>query len=123
MSAVNTTVAFATASQVISKDDTETSTLSPQSSLYSISTKLKSFGASRSMDTWLDKMTKEEADFHNKNLAKVFYRTAIPFRVADTEEFKNLIKGVRPAFGLMVPSARLLGGTMIDEDNFKFNVL
>jgi hypothetical protein len=50
------------------------------------------------------------------DFASLFYRTGIPFRVAESNAMKTFIKNIRPAYYDFIPSAATIGNSLLSEE-------
>lgn len=62
---------------------------------------------------WADKCSAEEEQKLHHSCAKIFYKTGIPFRVADSSSFIEYQKQLRPAY--KPPTARMISGSLLNE--------
>ena len=61
-------------------------------------------------------LTDEKIAEINTKLAKFFFRTGIPFRLAESGAFKELLAALNPAYAEHMPSAHTLSGTLLDQE-------
>lgn len=64
----------------------------------------------------VDRLSLAEKQKCDDAVASFFLRTSIPLSIADSEPFKNLINVLRPAYGKHVPSSKVIGGRLLDEE-------
>lgn len=63
----------------------------------------------------VDKLTLEEKSRCDAAIASFFHKTSIPLQIADSDAFKEMISTLRPAYGKLSPSAKVIGGSMLDK--------
>jgi hypothetical protein len=70
-----------------------------------------------STDVYCDNclLTDDKVNDVRAKIAKLFYRTGISFRLADSEVFKDVVKSLNPAMSNSIPSSRSLSGTLLDH--------
>jgi hypothetical protein len=95
--------------QVAQSSDTESSTSSFSTSSFSrplSRTQTRPFASS-----WVDTLTVADKDRITEAFAGLFYRTGIPFNVAESHAMRNFISAVRPSYVRHIPKAKALSGT------------
>jgi ABC-type dipeptide/oligopeptide/nickel transport system ATPase component len=112
----NLSVCVATTSDSVS-DIGNVSSISPKEATTTIVGKSYS-GKQRTMTSFVDSMLPEQQAALEKDVANMFYRTAIPFNVADSDEFKAMFKRARPSF--IPPSSKKIAGSLL---NARYNEL
>lgn len=65
---------------------------------------------------FLDTISVGQRDAASQAFAKLFFRTGIPFRVADSLAMKDFVKKLRPAYVDLLPSAEVIGGTFLNKE-------
>lgn len=72
-----------------------------------------------SIDVFCDNclLTDEKVNDVQDKIAKLFYRTGISFRLADSEAFKDVVKSLNPALLNSIPSSRSLAGNLLDKQH------
>ena len=68
------------------------------------------------MTLYTDKLTVGQRDDITKAFAILFYRPGIPFQVAQSNPMKNLIKKLRPAYLDFMPSAKMIGNSLLSKE-------
>ncbi len=68
------------------------------------------------MGPFLDNLTVGQRDDITESFATLFYRTGIPFRVAESNAMKDLIKKLRPAYSDFIPSAATIGNSLLTKE-------
>lgn len=77
--------------------------------------------SSHSMDTDETKrepyeLTEEIKDEIDAALAKLFFRTGIPFKVADSEAFRSFVKLLNPSYAEVMPKSPAVSGKLLDKE-------
>lgn len=73
-----------------------------------------------SMERWIDTCNSTMKDDLDSAIAKFFYRTAIPFNVADCQEWKDIWSLARPAY--QPPKSKVLRTTLLKKEYFKMKM-
>jgi hypothetical protein len=60
-------------------------------------------------------LSAEKIKVINSLFGAFFYRTGISLRLADSNALKNLMKEVNPAYAAVMPSAKVLAGSLLDQ--------
>jgi hypothetical protein len=68
------------------------------------------------MDPYIDKLTVGQPDDIPESFSKLFNRTGIPFRVAESKAMKDLINKLRSAFSDFIPSAATIGNSLLTNE-------
>ena len=69
-----------------------------------------------SMGPFLDNLTVGQRDDITESFTTLVYRTGIPFRVAESNAMKDLIKKLRPAYSDFIPSAATIGNSLLTKE-------
>lgn len=78
---------------------------------------MTSSGGENVLTRRIDHLTLEEKKRCDAAVATFFHQSSIPLSIADVSPcFKNLIKTLRPAYADHLPSSKVIGGTMLDEE-------
>lgn len=75
------------------------------------------------IDGDLTLLTDDKIDEISLKIESFFFRTGIPFRVADSEAFKEMIKSLNPAYGSSMPSSESLAGPLLDRQYRKCSAM
>jgi len=62
----------------------------------------------------MDDISIGEKDNITAKLANFVYRTAIPFHTLENPAWKEFLNAIRPAYSAFSPSAKSLGGGLLD---------
>jgi hypothetical protein len=95
-----------TASSVHDGDDSSVSQLEPN----------KRQKIQLPVDRFVDNLTVGERDNITKSFATFFFRTGIPFRVAESSAMKDLVKKMRPSYVNFIPSAAMIGNSLLNKE-------
>ena len=68
------------------------------------------------MNCFVDKFTAGKRDAITKSLCSFFYRTGIPFKVIESQSFKDFIKTIRPVYVDSIPSKKSVAGACLDRE-------
>ena len=79
----------------------------------SASSNLSSSSKQMPMESFIISTTSAEKKLFDKSIAKHFYGSNIPFRAADSKEFKYMVNNLRP--GYKPPNSKTIGGFLLDE--------
>jgi hypothetical protein len=69
------------------------------------------------IDRWHDSVKDGDVDRITAVVARFFYRTAIPFHIADSRAFKEMIRLLRPAYSTLMPSGKVLATTRLNAEH------
>lgn len=66
--------------------------------------------------------TKNQPITHEKKakidaaLGRLFFRTGIPFRILDSEAFRQFVEEINPEYAEVMPKSRTLPGTLLEKE-------
>lgn len=60
-------------------------------------------------------LTQDKTSEINLKLANFFFRTGISFRLVESDAFKNFINSLNPAYAALMPCAKTLSGSLLDQ--------
>lgn len=61
-------------------------------------------------------LTNEKKTEIDAALAKLFFRTGIPFKVADADSFREFVKLLNPAYAEVMPKSQTVSGRLLDKE-------
>lgn len=80
-----------------------------------IGSKAKTFGASLKITNFTDSINKKQVHEINHYLARWMYTENVPFKMMNSQYFKDFMQCLRPAYINHMPSSYQLSNTMLDE--------